>query len=90
MDLSCWEIYELSSLKRHSLILRPILCKSNAIFRQQFQKFDSNNFTSVSNVLFLKCVAHKRKSCLLYIFIHFLVRIHWIGLQIVYFLKQRI
>lgn len=37
---------ELSSLKRHSLILRPILRKSsNVIFRQQFETFDSNNFT---------------------------------------------
>ena len=54
MDPPRWEIYmkELSSLKRHSLILRPILCTSNAIFRQQFKKFDFNNSTSVSNVLF--------------------------------------
>ena len=40
----CCEIWELSSLKRHPLILRPILHKSAiAIFGQQH--FDSNNFT---------------------------------------------
>ena len=33
----CWEIYELSSLKRHSLILRPIISKlAIVILRQQF------------------------------------------------------
>ena len=48
---------ELSSLKHHSLILRPILRKSVVdIFRQQFKTFDPNN------VLSLKCVAHKKKS----------------------------
>ena len=48
---------ELSSLKHHSLILRPILRKSVVdIFRQQFQTFDPNN------VLSLNCVAHKKKS----------------------------
>ena len=37
---------ELSSLKRLSPILRPILRKSSiVIFRQQFGTFDSNNFT---------------------------------------------
>ena len=41
-----WEISELSSLKGHSLILRPILHKLAAvIFRQQFKTFDSNTFT---------------------------------------------
>ena len=53
---------DLSSLKCHSFILRPILCKSSiVIFRQQFKTFDPNNFT-VFNVLLLKCVAHKKKS----------------------------
>ena len=48
---------ELSSLKHHSLILRPILRKSVVdIFRQQFKTFDPNNVFS------LKCVAHKKKS----------------------------
>ena len=47
---------ELSSLKHHSLILRPILRKSVVdIFRQQFKTFDPNNVFS------LKCVAHKKK-----------------------------
>ena len=37
---------ELSSFKRHSLIARPTLRKSSiVIFRQQFETFDSNNFT---------------------------------------------
>ena len=37
------------------------------------KKFDSNNFTSVSNVLFPKCVAHKKKSCvyvITFLYIH--------------------
>ena len=37
---------ELSSLRRHSLTLRPILRKSAiVIFRQQLKTFDPNNFT---------------------------------------------
>ena len=31
----CWEIYELSSLKRHSLILRPILSKLAIVILRQ-------------------------------------------------------
>ena len=37
---------ELSSLKRHSLILRPILHKlAVVIFREQLKTCDPNNFT---------------------------------------------
>ena len=55
-----------SSLKRHSLMLRPILRKSAVVtFTPQFKTIGSNNFRpqSVFNVLFPKCVAHKKKSC---------------------------
>ena len=64
-DMACphLEILELSSLKHHYLILGPILHKSAVVIcRQQFEMFDSNNFT-VFNVLFPRCVAHKEKSC---------------------------
>ena len=58
---SCWEIQELSSLKSHSLNIRPALCKLAVVtFSQQIKTTDSN---SVLNVLFPKCVAHKKKSC---------------------------
>ena len=50
---------EVSSLKRHSLVLRPNILHKSAvvIFRQQFKTFYSNNFTLSS-----KCVAYKKKS----------------------------
>ena len=65
---SLWEKKNLTliSLKCHSLILRPVLCKSViVIFRQQFESFDSNNFT-LSSMFSLKkyCVAHKKKCCI--------------------------
>ena len=44
---------ELSSLKHHSLILRPILRKlAIVIFRQQLKTFDPNNFTLSSMFFF--------------------------------------
>ena len=44
---SPWE--KPSSLKRYSLILRPLLRKSAVdIFRQQLKTFDPNNFTLYS------------------------------------------
>ena len=45
----------------NSLILRPTLHKSAVVtFTQQIKTIDSNN---VFDVLFPKCVAHKKKSC---------------------------
>ena len=63
----CWEIWELSSLKHHSLILRPILCNSAVLtLKQQFKTIDSNNFT-LSSMLFPKCMAHiERKAVYTY------------------------
>ena len=51
-----WEIWELSSLKHHSLTLGPILRKSAIVpFAQQFKMIDSNNsYCTVLNVLFPK------------------------------------
>ena len=44
---------ELSSLKHHSLILRPILCKlAVVVFRQQLKTFHANNFTRSSMFFF--------------------------------------
>ena len=80
---------ELSSLKHHSLILRPLLRKSALdIFRQQFKTFDPNNFTLYLLFFFQNAWPMKRKAVytlvLFYIFIHFL---DWIGTQLAYFLK---
>ena len=48
------------SLKCHSLILRPTLRKSAVVtLTQQIKAIDSNN---IFNVLFPKCVAHKKLS----------------------------
>ena len=66
----------LSSLKRHSLILRPILRKSAVIFRQQLKTFDSNNFTFF-NALFPQCVAHKEKSCAYFITLPYIYLLPW-------------
>ena len=58
---SCWEIQELSSLKCHSLNIRPALRKLAVVtFSEQIKTTDSN---SVFNVLFPECVAHKKKTC---------------------------
>ena len=72
----------LSSLKRHSLILRPILRKQTVvIFRQQFKMFDCNNFILSSMFFFQNVRPIKRKAVytlvLFQIFIHFLDRIGW-------------
>ena len=76
------EILELSSLKLHSLILGPILCKSAIIiFRQPFKMFDSNNFTLSTMFSFQNAWPLKRKVVYTFslvhfhIFMHFLVRI---------------
>ena len=49
------------------IILRPILHKlAIVILGQQFKTFDSNHFTlSCFNDLFRKCMAHKKKLCVL-------------------------
>ena len=80
---------ELSSLKLHSLVLRPILCRSAVvIFRQQCKTFDSNNLTLSSMFFFQNAWPIKRKavSTLVrtfpYLFFHFL---DWIGSQFAYF-----
>ena len=58
---SCWEIRELTSLKCHSLNIRPGLRKLAVVtFSEQIKPTDCN---SVFNVLFPECVAHKKKSC---------------------------
>ena len=74
------EIQELSSLKCHSLILTPTLCKSAVvIFRQQLKTFDSKNFTLSSMFSFQNEWPIKTKAVytlvLFHIFIHFLVKI---------------
>ena len=79
----------LGSLKRHSLILRPLLRKSAVvIFRQQFKMFDPNNFTPSSMFFFQNAWPIKETSeytlILFHTFIHFLDRI---GSQLAYFLK---
>ena len=54
---------KLSSLKCHSLILRPILRKSAiVIFRQQFKMFDPNNFTLSSAFYFQTAWLIERKA----------------------------
>ena len=83
---------KLSSLKCHSLILRPILRKSAiVIFRQQFKMFDPNNFTLSSEFSFQTVWPLKRKgtgvslSTFPYnLFIYFLDQM---GSQLAYFLK---
>ena len=88
------EILELSSLKLHSLILGPVLCKSAiVIFRQPFKMFDSNNFTLSSMFSFQNAWPIKRKAVYtlslvhFHMFIHFPVRIRSVhNLHI--FLKQ--
>ena len=58
---SPWE--KPSSLKRHSLILRPLLRKSAVdIFRQQLKTFDPNNFTLYSLFSFQNAWPIKRKA----------------------------
>ena len=78
-EMACprMEIQELSSLKHHSLILRPVLRKSAVvIFRQQFKAFNSNNFTVPSMFSFQNTWLIKRKAVdtlvLFHIFILFL------------------
>ena len=57
---------ELSSLKHHSLSLRPLLHKSTiVIFRQQFEMFDPNNFTLSSMLLFQNAWHTLEKLCIL-------------------------
>ena len=90
-----WAIYKLSSLKCHSLILRPILHKSATVtFTLQFQMIDSNNFTLSSMFSFQNAWPIKRKVAYnvyfstFNIFIHFLVACEdGIGSQLVHFLK---
>ena len=83
---SPWE--KPSSLKRHSLILRPLLRKSAVvIFRQQFKPFDPNNFTLSSMFSFQNVWHIRRKAVYTLIlfhktFIHFLDRI---GSQLEYY-----
>ena len=76
-----------TSLKCHSLIFRPILCKSVVvIFRQQLKTFNFNNFTLSSTFSLQNAWPRERKAVytlvLFHIFIHFpAVRIgsdhHW-------------
>ena len=62
---------KLSSLKCHSLILRPILRKSVVvIFRQQFKMFDPNNFTLSSEFSFQTVWPLKRKAVYLLVLFH--------------------
>ena len=91
-DMASTSLWNLgaNSLKRHSLILRPILRKSAiVIFRQQFKTFDSNNFTLSSMFSFQNAWPIKRKAAYtlvpFHIFIHYLDQI---GSQLAYFLKQ--
>ena len=62
-----------SSLKHHSLIVRPILCKSSAdIFGRQFKTFDSNN-SSLSSVFYFQNVwPIKRKARYTFVLSHFI------------------
>ena len=90
---SCWEIWELSSLKHHSLILRPTLCKSAVvIFRQQFKTFNSNNFTLSSMFSFQNAWPEKEKlvSLSAFPYIHSFPCEHQIRSKLAYFLKLRI
>ena len=75
MALPHLEIEELSSLKRHSLILRLVLRKSAVlIFRLQFKTFNSNNITLFSMFSFQNTWFIKRKAVYSLVLVHVRIR----------------